>query len=160
MTTWDMETVHNVGRLSAEARVDRAVLEVARVDVIEATRRKVAHEIIDAARALGAVEVHPDDIEAVELGLDENETYVLLGFRWRPFWRAIGAEIELRGGYADGETLTVRHDQLRRGIEVQLPLPALSVREDDTEPLGLLSRTQHYELAGWRETERRWVMDS
>ena len=159
MTTWDMDTVHIVVRLGMAVLVDRAQLARATVDVREHTRQKAARQIVDAAHTFG-VEVHPDDVSAVEVPGRRDAAAVMLNIQWHPGWRDAGVEVELRGGLRDGQTMEVRHDQLQHGIIVALPMPSLSLA--DVDAIGPIESTlvgsEQYHLAGWRETERRWVM--
>lgn len=158
MTTWDMDTVHKVARLGVTLHVGGAELVAhGRAEVAEFTRRRAASQIIDAAR-VWAVEVHEDDVSAVESQGEFGG--VVLDMHWRPFWRNVGAEVELRGGPADGETMTIRRDQLHHGIQVARPMPSLNLADvDQIGPLEtLLSGTLLYQLTGWREAERRWVL--
>lgn len=161
MTTWDMDTVHRVGRLGVRMYASAYEIAVARVDVLEHARRKAAMQIVDAAHAL-AVEVHPDDVSLVETEGPDDAVLVRLDMRWSPGWRDAGAEVqvELRGGAADGTLFAVRPQQLHQGIVLHKPMPSLNLA--DVDQIGptrsLLSRTEHYQLAGWREVERRWVL--
>ena len=156
MTTWSMDTVHKVVRLGVAVHVDRAVVAAARVDVLEGVRQKAAREIVAAARTFG-VEVHPDDVSATEVPGRDDAFVMLLNVQWHPGWRDPAIEVELRGGHRDGEALTIRHDQLQPGIQVLPPMPS-PFQADDVEPRSELPMPEHYQLAGWRETERRWVM--
>lgn len=164
MTTWDMDTVRRVRRLGARVNVDPIVLAAHPGDVPEQVRRKAALQIVEEARAL-AVEVHPDDVAAVELERGEGEPEhapVQFDIRWRPGWRDAGADIvvELRGGAADGTMFAIRPEQLHTGIVLHKPMPSLHLA--DVDQIGptesLLSKTEHYQIAGWRESERRWVL--
>lgn len=159
MTTWDMDTVHRVRRLESTMRVDRAVLAASRTEVFEAVRQLAAAQLAEAARTF-AVEVHSDDVQALEVTRLGDVHAVLLNI-WRPGWRDVNVEVELRGGAADGTLFAIRRNRLHHGIILQKPMPSLNLADvDQVGPLETLmsSRTEHYQLAGWREAERRWVL--
>lgn len=161
MTTWDVDTIQRVRRLGARMTADPIVLATHPGDVPEYLRRKAARHIVETARAL-AVEVHPDDVAAVVLEKGEHEPEyapVRFAMHWRPGWRDAGVEVELRGGYRDGDTMMVRHDQLDHGIVLPTaPLPPMAAYFDERAPYMPLPMPVRYQLAGWREDERRWVM--
>ncbi|MFI6428481.1 hypothetical protein [Promicromonospora sp. NPDC050880] len=155
-TTWDMETVGKVRRLGMTLHVASAELVARdREEVVEFARLRAAAQIIDAAR-VWAVEVHEDDVSVVESPGEFGG--VVLDMQWRPFWRGAEAEVELRGGHIDGQTAMIDRGLLTTGLLVPPPMPPLSEYQDETVPYAPLPLPSRYQLSGWREVERRWVM--
>lgn len=159
MTTWDMETVHKVQRLGVKMRVSRHAT-IANPDWRDLVRGRAARELAHEARVF-AVEVHPDDVRGVEVERREAQHDVLINAQWRPFWRTpYQAEVELRGGHMDGETMTVQQRLLDDGVNLLEPPGAVEFVGFDQAPEIMADRRviERYVLAGWREEERRWVM--
>ena len=164
MTTWSMDTVRKVQRLGITFKVPELAAELG--DGVEQARREMARQIVGAARAF-AVEVHPDDVAAIvrESPADREErkrTHVItLDGRWWPGWRTPTRrlEVELRGGYHGGRTIPVWPQDLEPGVHLAIPHTAAHV-VSEVEQTGVIPDEDHqlYELHGWNEQERRWVL--
>jgi hypothetical protein len=164
MTTWSMDTVRKVQRLGITFKVAELAEELG--DGIEQARREMARQIVEAARTF-AVEVHPDDVAAIvrESPADREERrqtrIITLDGRWEPGWRnpTRRLEVELRGGYHGGRTIQVWPQDLEPGVHLAIPHTAsYAVRQVEMAGVMPDPDVQHYELVGWNEQDRRWVL--
>lgn len=147
---WTRRQVEQVSALRAEAFVAAEVLARARLDVMHATRTRLARALVDAAHPF-AVELHPDDLQ-----FSEEDTGDFRGVRVRAAWAPQTHTAEFVGGHFDGRILEIP--------EVGHPLVTAPPEEfgwsEPDEPVAATPRRVVYDLAGWHETERRWIYEA
>lgn len=153
-TTWPMETVFAVGRIYADVTLDKYHLATYPDEAVEVARQKAGRVVINEAHAL-AVEVHPEDIR--EVGRQSDQPFkIKVRFGWAPTTK----EVELIDhGENDGRILEVQDPQ--RPLLIPRPAPPLYLQEaDGPHPIAPVMDHLQFELSGWREKERRWVMEA
>ena len=130
MTTWTMEQVRQARGIYAAAVIDPIMLERARVDVMQAARRKMFRKMVEMARPF-VIELNPADVRFHE----EADPF---GIKVTSWWEPHTQEVELRGGVRDGEILAFR-DAPHGSLMVAVSTPI------------------EYRCVGWSESDRRWV---
>lgn len=146
MTTWSMDQVRQARGVYARAILDPTALSRARIDLMEAARRKMFKSMVATAHPF-AIELHPDDIQFRE---DPHEFGIAVTSWWEPQTN----EVELRGGPADGTVLAFA--SAPHG-SIKLPqVEAIDWQRPATEPVVSTLRLE-YRCSGWSETSRRWI---
>ena len=144
--TWDMDTVGKVRNLMCDAAVSMEMPSGAH----EAARLKAA-EILKREAQTFAVDLCLGD---VTFGITELPDFHAVRYRAR--WRPATREVELVGGASDGRILQV--ERVGDSMRAIKPPPTLTwVCPTDDALTTLEPNYETYELAGWREVERRWV---
>lgn len=150
MTAWTMDQVWAVRRLWVEGEVSEelAMLPAAR----EAIHHDHAHHLAAEAR-VHAVEVHPDDVR-ISIGERESRTFRRATRGW---WEPQTEELELLGGYRDGETF--HFPGVRRGDPFRTPVvvaPTYAAFDAPLTPTATFT-VDVWVPHGWNEEARRWV---
>jgi hypothetical protein len=145
---WDLATITRVKGSWTALDVHGEVLSVD--GVREAARYRLARAFIHEAHALG-VDVDVDDVVYNEAPREmERGGEVTIRACWRPRTN----EIEFVGGGVDGRIMAIR----RPGEPYLVPRrPSLGSFTDPAELVTPTLIVDRYELAGWHETERRWI---
>lgn len=147
MTVWTLDQL-----LTVEATESHHIWDTrawAMVPDRSVVRRGLRAEVVRACRVL-AVELDVLDV-LVEENRSEDGREVDLVARWRPGTRMV----ELVGGPEDGSTIEVE--------DVRLPLlftvtASVSPANGSPADVSVQYGVGRYDLAGWHEQERRWVM--
>lgn len=148
MTTWTLrqidqvECLYSVRRVSHQATLDSAGLAA------ELAGAAASEDLVAAAHTFG-VELHPGDL-TVQANDRAERALTEITVRWRPTTR----ELALVGGPLDGAVYAF--DKVPDPITVLLP-PASVPRLYTEDPEGPALSRMNYYLAGWHETDRRWV---
>ena len=137
--TWDIDTIFATRRVEV---VERS----AGSDVTDAQREIMARRVANACALHVGVTIHTDDVEFTE-GLDATRNLSTITAQWAP----ATTEVEIIGvGRFDGMTTQVTDvwSPLRLPLEPDYRIDA---------PVSMSIPYVEFGLAGWRETERRWV---
>lgn len=147
MTTWTLRQIDQAQGLSHRVAVSHpAVLESAGL-AAELAGAGAAEALVEAAHTFG-IELHPGDLTVEPRELPELAA-TQITVRWRPTTR----EVVPVGGPLDGEVGA--HRLVPEPLVVALG-PTLAWGGPDVGP-HRHPRSMNYYLAGWHETDRRWV---
>lgn len=153
--TWNMSTVNKVRRLFVDIDISQMALNA---DAIETTRLNAAATLRNWAHAYG-VDLHPDDVGVAERD-PELDHFVSDIVPFRAAWRPTTTEVEIvQTGEHDGRIMNFGR------VEDQLRLPVTrswesAARYGDPSPVANRDHRVEiveFQLAGWREVERRWI---
>jgi hypothetical protein len=153
MTTWDMKQVDAVRRLYADMHVDQ--VQLAAAPSLDHIRHHAAAAIVDMAHT-HAVEVSRDDVAVIRSESNPATGETALRLAWSPGWRNGRVQVEFRSGARDGQVVTVDREKIWSGILAPVLQPAAWI--DEADEVATISAVERYDVVGWREVERRWVM--
>ena len=147
MTVWNNATVTELRRLYVTGAIDHEfVFTIPKA--MDEFRLLLAERLVNEAHVL-VIEAHVGDVQFKDIEVERFATTV------RAWWAPATHEVELRGGQEDGTCVMVEH--LDRPVHV--PLRCSPVFLPEANPMVLTDHVITYQMAGWSETDRRWVYD-
>jgi len=145
MTVWDNATVAELRRLYVTGVIDHAFTAP---NVMAEFWFLLAKRLVNEAHVL-VVEVDVHDVQFDDAEVEPFATTV------RAWWSPKTHEVEFRGGQEDGTIMTVKD----LDHPLRIPLRHSPVFLPEANPMVLPDHAITYQMAGWSETNRRWVFD-
>ena len=147
MTVWDNATVAELRRLYVTGAIDHEVVFTTPKSMDE-FQLILAKRLVNEAHVL-VIEADIHDVQFVDTEVGPFATTVLA--HWAPKTH----EVEFRGGQEDGIVMMVK--DLDHPLRVSLRRSPVFLPE--ANPMVLTDHAITYQMAGWSETNRRWVFD-
>lgn len=156
---WTVEQIAQTEQIYGKMFVDEVTIVHAAGDLMTVVRDQMFRRLAGVAHTFG-LELHPGDLEFREHPADPYNGEPLFTTRVEARWRPTTKEVELQGGFGDGEVVVFRDaGQPMSRIEFVAPVNlGDSFAERDTSPASLVETHRiSYLLTGWDEAARRWV---
>ena len=147
-TVWNNATVAELRRLYVTGEIDHEVVFTT-PEAMDEFRLLLAKRLVNEAHTL-VIEAHVGDVQFEDTEVEMFTTTV------HAHWSPKTHEVEFRGGQEDGTCMMVKHLDCPLRVPIRnLPVYALT----EANPMDLTDHILTYQMAGWSETDRRWVYD-
>ena len=147
MTVWNNATVAELRRLYVTGAIDHEFVFTT-PKAMDKFRLLLAKRLVNEAHVL-VIEANILDVQFKDTEVEPFATTV------HAYWSPATHEVEFRGGQEAGTCMMVKH--LDRPLRI--PLRRSPVFLPEANPMVLTDHALTYQMAGWSETNRRWVYD-